>query len=69
MMANFIVPKAEMFYARSGHEFAKEFMEDVVGGAVSGTGMKCGVGFAVTPGFRIGNSIVPCRVNLCRRKP
>ncbi|KAG6535540.1 protein GRAVITROPIC IN THE LIGHT 1-like [Zingiber officinale] len=68
VMANSFVPKAEMFYAKNGQEFTREYMEDVVGGLVSNRGMKHVVGFTVTPGFRMASTIVPCRVYSYRMK-
>ncbi|CAL9754410.1 unnamed protein product [Musa acuminata subsp. burmannicoides] len=68
VMANSFIPKAEMFYAKKGHDFSKDFMESVADGVICEEegGETLEVGFTVTPGFRIGSTIVRCRVYPCR---
>ncbi|RLM58087.1 uncharacterized protein C2845_PM18G13820 [Panicum miliaceum] len=62
-----------MFYARRGSEYVEELMESV---AVAAPGVregegdveeKLGVAFTVTPGVKVGDTAVGCRVLLCHR--
>ncbi|URE04058.1 hypothetical protein MUK42_03743 [Musa troglodytarum] len=58
VMANSFIPKAEMFYAKKGHDFSGDFMESVADGVMCEEGGETlEVGFTVTPGFRIGSTI------------
>ncbi|CAN6380357.1 unnamed protein product [Urochloa humidicola] len=58
-----------MFYARRGSEYAQELMESVVAPASCGSRgddmeAKLCVAFTVTPGVKVGDTVVPCRVVL-----
>ncbi|CAN6335374.1 unnamed protein product [Urochloa humidicola] len=58
-----------MFYARRGSEYAAEFMESVAAAASAGSRgddmeAKLCVAFTVTPGVKVGDRVVPCRVVL-----
>jgi hypothetical protein len=70
-----------MFYARGGSEFDGEWMESVAaaaaaapasGGGGGGEGdvleEKVAVAFTVTPGVKVGDTVVKCRVLLCRHQ-
>jgi hypothetical protein len=64
-----------MFYAGRGSLYAAEFMESVAAlGAEearrveAGDEEKLSVAFTVTPGVKVGDTVVPCRVLLCRRR-
>ncbi|XP_066360446.1 protein GRAVITROPIC IN THE LIGHT 1-like [Miscanthus floridulus] len=64
-----------MFYAGRGSLYAAEFMESVPALSaeearrlVAGEEEKLSVAFTVTPGVKVGDTVVPCRVLLCRRR-
>ncbi|CAD6270628.1 unnamed protein product [Miscanthus lutarioriparius] len=64
-----------MFYAGRGSFYAAEFMESVgTLGAEEDRRVeadeeeKLSVAFTVTPGVKVGDTVVPCRVLLCRRR-
>ncbi|RCV36217.1 hypothetical protein SETIT_7G300500v2 [Setaria italica] len=61
-----------MFYARRGSEYAEEWMQSV---AAPASGVREGdmeeklaVAFTVTPGVKVGDTVVKCRVLLCRHQ-
>uniref|UniRef100_A0A0E0F1T5 RING-type domain-containing protein n=1 Tax=Oryza meridionalis TaxID=40149 RepID=A0A0E0F1T5_9ORYZ len=57
-----------MLYARRGSRYAAEYMESVVAAAAAadaGHGGGDGVAFTVTPGMKMGETMVACRVLLC----
>ncbi|WOL04844.1 hypothetical protein Cni_G13566 [Canna indica] len=66
VMANSFIPQAEIFYAKKGCEFSKDFMKSVVDGVIPKEGKNLKVGFTVTPGYKIGSNIISCRVYLCK---
>ncbi|KAF8706979.1 hypothetical protein HU200_030505 [Digitaria exilis] len=53
-----------MFYARRGSEYAEEWMQSVAAPPASDTHLGGGVAFTVTPGLKVGDTVVPCRVLL-----
>lgn len=63
-----------MFYASRGSLYRAEFMESVPAlGAEEDRRVETGeeklsVAFTVTPGVKVGDTVVPCRVLLCRRR-
>ncbi|CAL4911957.1 unnamed protein product [Urochloa decumbens] len=62
-----------MFYARRGSEYAQEFMESVAAPALFGSRgddmeEKLCVAFTVTPGVKVGDTVVACRVLLSSSK-
>uniref|UniRef100_A0A0D9XNC5 Uncharacterized protein n=1 Tax=Leersia perrieri TaxID=77586 RepID=A0A0D9XNC5_9ORYZ len=56
-----------VFYARRGSRYSAEYMESVVAAAADERGdwEEVGVGFTVTPGIKVGETMVKCRVFLC----
>ncbi|XP_073009142.1 protein GRAVITROPIC IN THE LIGHT 1-like [Typha latifolia] len=66
VMANSFIPRAEIFYVKRGNKYKKDYMESVVAEVVPKEGDKITVGFTVTPGFKIGATIVHCRVYLSK---
>ena len=62
-----------MLYARRGSEYAEELMESVAAPAYgvgegegdTDTEEKLSVAFTVTPGVKVGDTVVACRVLLC----
>uniref|UniRef100_A0A0E0RCV5 Uncharacterized protein n=1 Tax=Oryza rufipogon TaxID=4529 RepID=A0A0E0RCV5_ORYRU len=59
-----------MLYARRGSRYAAEYMDSVVAAAAAaaadaGRGEGDGVAFTVTPGMKVGETMVACRVLLC----
>ncbi|KAG1365636.1 protein GRAVITROPIC IN THE LIGHT 1 [Cocos nucifera] len=66
VMVHSFIPRAEMFYAKRGDDFSKNYMESVVNQVSTEKGEKLKVGFTVTPGFKIGSTIIQCRVYPCR---
>uniref|UniRef100_J3N5H3 Uncharacterized protein n=1 Tax=Oryza brachyantha TaxID=4533 RepID=J3N5H3_ORYBR len=56
-----------VFYARRGSTYREEYMESVVG-AASASAAGIGVAFTVTPGMKVGETMVPCRVFLHYRR-
>ncbi|KAL6624530.1 hypothetical protein ACP70R_031851 [Stipagrostis hirtigluma subsp. patula] len=62
---------ASIFQARPGSRFSEVYMEsvgDVDGGEVTPTGHLV-VGFTVLPGFKVGRTVIQCRVYLSRPDP
>ncbi|CAL4897211.1 unnamed protein product [Urochloa decumbens] len=63
-----------MFYARKGSEYAQELMESVAAPALFGSREgdmmeeKLCVAFTVTPGVKVGDTVVACRVLLSRHQ-
>lgn len=68
VMVHSFIPRAEMFYVKRGDDFSKNYMESVVNQVSTEKGERLKVGFTVTPGFKIGSTIIQCRVYLCRTK-
>ena len=68
---------ASKFQAHLGERFSEVFMESVSdadgGGSGSGAapGGQVAVGFTVVPGFKVGRTVIQCRVYLSRseRRP
>ncbi|WVZ96969.1 hypothetical protein U9M48_042544 [Paspalum notatum var. saurae] len=64
---------ASVFQARPGDRFSEVFMESVSdvdgGGAAAGQGWRVAVGFTVVPGFKVGRTVIQCRVYLCPATP
>ncbi|CAN6357384.1 unnamed protein product [Urochloa humidicola] len=63
-----------MFYARRGSKYAPELMESMAA-APAACGVREGhaaekpsVAFTVTPGVKVGDTVVPCRVLLCHHQ-
>uniref|UniRef100_A0A0D9XW71 Uncharacterized protein n=1 Tax=Leersia perrieri TaxID=77586 RepID=A0A0D9XW71_9ORYZ len=56
-----------VFYARRGSRYSAEYMESIVPAADDERGDEdeVGVGFTVTPGINVGETMVKCRVFLC----
>ncbi|CAN6335994.1 unnamed protein product [Urochloa humidicola] len=59
---------ASVFQARPGERFSEVFMESATDDADGGGGGqgKLAVGFTVVPGFKVGRTVIQCRVYLCR---
>jgi hypothetical protein len=60
-----------MLYARRGSRYAAEYMDSVVAAAAAadaGRGEGDGVAFTVTPGMKVGETMVACRVFLCHEQ-
>ncbi|KAF8706364.1 hypothetical protein HU200_030626 [Digitaria exilis] len=51
-----------MFYARRGSQYAEEWMQSVAAPPASDAHLGGGVAFTVTPGLKVGDTVVPCRV-------
>lgn len=62
-VARLLKPRAEMFFVKSGVRFQRKHMESVPA-RLTAEEAKIGVGFTVMPGFKIGCTIVRCRVYL-----
>ncbi|KAJ1262109.1 hypothetical protein BS78_09G082000 [Paspalum vaginatum] len=61
---------ASVFQARPGERFSEVFMESVSDAdsgdaAGPGHGRRVAVGFTVVPGFKVGRTVIQCRVYLC----
>ncbi|WVZ68366.1 hypothetical protein U9M48_017315 [Paspalum notatum var. saurae] len=62
-VARYLKPRAEMFFVKGGVQFQKKHMESVP--AMLSTGeAKISVGFTIMPGFKIGCTVIRCRVYL-----
>ncbi|RLN30160.1 uncharacterized protein C2845_PM05G09490 [Panicum miliaceum] len=61
---------ASVFQARPGERFSEVFMERVSdadgGGTAPAPGGQLAVGFTVVPGFKVGRTVIQCRVYLSR---
>lgn len=68
VMVHSFIPKAEIFYVKRGDDYSKDYMESVVNQVLTEKGEKFKAGFTVMPGFKIGGTIIRCRVYLCRMK-
>uniref|UniRef100_A0A0D9V799 Uncharacterized protein n=1 Tax=Leersia perrieri TaxID=77586 RepID=A0A0D9V799_9ORYZ len=62
-IARSLNPKAEMFHVKNGTEFRSKHMECVPAKITTGEDKAC-VGFTVMPGFKIGCTVIRCRVYL-----
>jgi hypothetical protein len=62
-VARFLKPRAEMFFVKSGVQFQKKHMESVPAQLITEEA-KISVGFTVMPGFKIGCTVIQCRVYL-----
>ncbi|KAJ1285989.1 hypothetical protein BS78_03G319800 [Paspalum vaginatum] len=62
-VARYLKPKAEMFFVKSGVQFQKKHMESVPAKLSTGEA-KISVGFTIMPGFKIGCTVIRCRVYL-----
>ena len=62
-VARFLKPMAEMFFVKSGVQFQKKHMESVPA-KLTTEEAKFSVGFTVMPGFKIGCTVIRCRVYL-----
>ena len=63
-VARSLNPRAEMFYVKSGVQFRKEHMESTPAKIIREE--KFNVGFTVMPGFKIGCTVIKCRVYLSK---
>ncbi|XP_062186644.1 protein GRAVITROPIC IN THE LIGHT 1-like [Phragmites australis] len=64
-VARYMKPKAEMFFVRSGVQFQKKHMESIPA-KLTTEDAKVSVGFTVMPGFKIGCTVIRCRVYLSK---
>ncbi|XP_047055101.1 protein GRAVITROPIC IN THE LIGHT 1-like [Lolium rigidum] len=64
-VARSLNPRAEMFYVNSGVQFRKEHMESTPA-KMTTEEEKFIVGFTVMPGFKVGCTVVRCRVYLSK---
>lgn len=62
-VARQLKPKAEMFFVKGGVQFQKKHMESVPA-KLTPEEAKISVGFTILPGFKIGCSVIRCRVYL-----
>ncbi|KAL5229066.1 hypothetical protein ABZP36_017331 [Zizania latifolia] len=62
-VARALNPRAEMFYVKSGTAFKRKHMENIPA-KMTTEEEKISVGFAVMPGFKIGCTVIRCRVYL-----
>jgi hypothetical protein len=60
-VARQLKPRAEMFFVKGGVQFQKKHMESVLP-RLTPEEAKIGVGFTVVPGFKIGCTVIRCRV-------
>nr|CAD1817479.1 unnamed protein product [Ananas comosus var. bracteatus] len=66
VIAHSFIPKAEVFYVKRGKRYSKEYMESVVPKVMPEKDEMLRVEFTVMPGFRIGGTVIPCRVYLSK---
>ncbi|KAK1667496.1 hypothetical protein QYE76_055655 [Lolium multiflorum] len=64
-VARSLNPRAEMFYVNSGVQFRKEHMESTPA-KMTTEEEKFSVGFTVMPGFKVGCTVIRCRVYLSK---
>ena len=64
-VARSLNPRAEIFYVKSGVQFRKEHME-CTPAKMTTEEEKFSVGFTVLPGFKVGCTVVGCRVYLSK---
>jgi hypothetical protein len=64
-VARSLNPRAEMFYVKSGFQFRKEHMESTPA-KMTTEEEKFSVGFTVMPGFKVGCTVIRCRVYLSK---
>ncbi|KAJ3682187.1 hypothetical protein LUZ60_014760 [Juncus effusus] len=57
-------PVVGIFQVAKGMEFSMVYMENILGKKVVGTVRRPKVGFTVVPGFRVGGTVIQCRVYL-----
>ncbi|KAL6616290.1 hypothetical protein ACP70R_038560 [Stipagrostis hirtigluma subsp. patula] len=62
-VARCLKPRAEMFFVKSGFQFQKKHME-CIPARLTTDEAKINVGFTVMPGFKIGCTVIRCRVYL-----
>ncbi|OEL19836.1 hypothetical protein BAE44_0019155 [Dichanthelium oligosanthes] len=64
-VARYLKPRAEMFFVRTGVQFQKKHMESVPA-KLTTEEAKISVGFTVMPGFKIGCTVIRCKVYLSK---
>ncbi|KAG2601610.1 protein GRAVITROPIC IN THE LIGHT 1-like [Panicum virgatum] len=62
-VARYLKPRAEMFFVKTGVQFQKKHMESVPA-KLTTEEAKFSVGFTVMPGFKIGCTVIRCKVYL-----
>jgi len=62
-IARYLKPRAEMFFVKTGVQFQKKHMESVPA-KLTTEEAKFSVGFTVMPGFKIGCTVIRCKVYL-----
>ncbi|CAL4946800.1 unnamed protein product [Urochloa decumbens] len=62
-VARYLKPRAEMFFVRTGIQYQKKHMESVPVRLIAEEA-KISVGFTVMPGFKIGCTVIRCKVYL-----
>jgi hypothetical protein len=62
-VARYLKPRAEMFFVKTGLQFQKKHMESVPARLITEKA-KISVGFTVMPGFKIGCTVIRCKVYL-----